>query len=316
MDNLFQNLHKLNSGWDEDFLTESFAYLLQYLFKNEPAVGKVLLHQILENRLALDDIDVGGVQVRTQVNTNLGTPDLWLDSKDHIVCIEVKVDSDFGDDQLIRYRKILDESGRKSTTLATLTRYPLDVGVGGCQPDVEIRWHKVADILEQSRPRSGVGKYLVGEFVDFLKHRGIAMESIGWELVPGVRSLENLINMLTEAAPDPRYNVVSHQQYRGWRTFADGSVSQTRVAFGIYLSDPGHVVVETESLNLPNDHNIEFGKIKDGNWHGVLDLTSADVHFFALSKTNQLSCLEEFLRENISFAEKLIESEKHEGGAN
>ena len=60
MDNLFQNLHKLNSGWDEDFLTESFAYLLQYLFKNEPAVGKVLLHQILENRLALDDIDVGG----------------------------------------------------------------------------------------------------------------------------------------------------------------------------------------------------------------------------------------------------------------
>ncbi len=156
-DNLLRNLHSLNSSMDEDFLTESFAYLLRYLLENEPAVSKALLHQISGDRLALDDVGVSGVQIRTQVNTNHGTPDLWIDNGNHLICIEVKIDHNFAPDQLLRYRKVLDESGYERTTLATLTRYPLTVGAGGCQPDVTMRWHEIADILERSHPRQSVG---------------------------------------------------------------------------------------------------------------------------------------------------------------
>ncbi len=310
-DNLFSNLHALNTGWDEDFLTESFAYLLRYLLLNEPTISNQLLRRMSGDRLASDDIEVGAFEVTTQVDTHHGTPDLLIDNGNHLICVEVKVDSDFAHDQLLRYRRMLDECGRDSTTLATLTRYPHALGAGGCQPDVTIRWHEIADILERSHPRQSVGKYLIVEFVDFLKHRGIAMETVSWEIVPGLKSLQNLLTLIAEAA-----NAVgidnclgtAGQDYHGFRKKVDSPYDKSAVFFGIYLSDPSHIFVQIEYVNFPNDHNIEFGKIVNGQWQISLDLTSEEVHFFALSKASQLACLEEFLGENFRYAVKLVES--------
>lgn len=310
-DNLFRNLHALNTGWDEDFLTESFAYLLRYLLQSEPTIGNQLLRRITGDRFVFDDIEIGSCEVRTQVDSSHGTPDLLIDTCNHLICVEVKVDSDFAHDQLLRYRRLLDESGRDSTILATLTRYPHVLGAGGCQPDETIRWYEIADILEQSQPRQSVGKYLIVEFVEFLKHRGIAMEAVSWELVPGLKSLQNLLTLIAEvmnAIGVENCHIAAGQHHHGFRTKVDSPHDKSSVFFGIYVSDPSQFIVQIEYVNFPNDQNVELGKIVNGQWQNSLNLASEEIHFFALSKASQLTCFEGFFGENFRYAVSLIKS--------
>ena len=196
-DNLYNNLHRSTSGWDEDFLTEGLVHLLKYLQEHEPEAAYSIMNQLAGNLPKILGERAGEISISTQFSTPYGVPDICIKHPSFLVLIEVKVDADFGADQLQNYRRFLYETELRHVMLNTLTRY----GQSQDNPHVDwaIRWNQLADTLERSNLRKAVSKYLRDEFVGFLKVRGVAMDKVEWDLVPGVKSMLSLLNMIAEA---------------------------------------------------------------------------------------------------------------------
>lgn len=93
-DNLLLRLHKWAWRQDENFLTEAFAHLLQHLLSHEPEAAVGLLHSLTRGFLDLCPAEARSVEVRTQVFTAEGTPDLQLRTSKQTALLEVKCESD------------------------------------------------------------------------------------------------------------------------------------------------------------------------------------------------------------------------------
>src|SRR5947209_10065165 len=149
--NLLVRLHKWAHRQDENFLTESFAYVLQYLIEEEPQAASGLFRSLTDGFLNLQPVEVRAVTVRTQIVTGEGTPDLALRSADRLAFIEVKSESAASSAQLEKYRKLLDESGVLHTRLVLLTRHLVDLDPANLVGVHCVRWYQVADWLEAER---------------------------------------------------------------------------------------------------------------------------------------------------------------------
>jgi hypothetical protein len=80
----------------------------------------------------------------------------------------------------------------------------------------------VADWLEQEllerRIKQEPGIFLASQFLDFLQARGMKMEQVGWELVPGVKSMRNLLALMESAlqAEQVRFKRVTAWDWLGY----------------------------------------------------------------------------------------------------
>src|SRR5947199_5621957 len=92
--NLFLRLHKWASRQDENFLTESLAVVLEQLLILAPAVGTRLVSRLTGSFLDLTPEDAGAIEIRTQVETGQGRPDLELLIPHRLVWVEVKAESE------------------------------------------------------------------------------------------------------------------------------------------------------------------------------------------------------------------------------
>ena len=305
-DNLYNNLHRSTSGWDEDFLTEAFTHLLKYLQDHESDAAYLIINKLTGNLPRELGEDIDEISISTQLSTNFGIPDICIRHQSFLVLIEVKVDADFHSGQLSGYRRFLSESELPNVRLNTLTRY----GQSGDHSavDLAIRWNQVAGGLEKLRLHDPVAIYLRNEFVGFLNKRGVAMDKVEWDLVSGIKSMLSLLNMIVEAmsAVELKHDTATAGKNR--QGFLRKHGPTKRIFVGIYLDDPSRLWVHTENCPLDNELQVSLGEIDNGIWSATLDLASEEVHFFARSKQSQLSCLEEFLRDSIEYADKLIKS--------
>jgi hypothetical protein len=63
--NLLVRLHKWAHRQDENFLTETFAYVIQYLIEEEPQAAAGLLRSLTDGFLDLQPKEARAVTVRT-----------------------------------------------------------------------------------------------------------------------------------------------------------------------------------------------------------------------------------------------------------
>ena len=197
--NLLIRLHKWAIRQDENFLTESFAYLLEFLVENEPAAASHIISQLTGGLIELLPQHIRSLGIRTQISGEEGIPDIELRTSRHFVIIEVKSEAAATEDQLRRYRRILNNVDAATKGLILLTRFP--VAVPGA--DHYFRWYQIAEWISwESRNYSfrATSQFLVEQFLGFLKERNMTMGQITWELPMGVRSLRTLADMLYEAA--------------------------------------------------------------------------------------------------------------------
>src|ERR1022692_2861743 len=197
--NLLVRLHKWAFRQDENFLTVTFAYPLEYLAENEAEAAAEIVSRITGGIIILSPQHMRVLEERTQISGEEVIPDIELRTGQHFVIIEVKSQAKASEDQLRRYRRLLDQSPVASKGLVLLTRYPVSV-VGA---DHYMRWYQIAEWigLESSRYRfKATSEFLVNQFLGFLKARNMTMGQITWELPIGVRSLRTLTDMLYEAA--------------------------------------------------------------------------------------------------------------------
>src|ERR1700722_2549593 len=92
--NLLVRLHKWAVRHDENFLTETFAYLLEYLAENEPEAAAEIVARITSGIITLSPQHMRVLEVRTQISGEEGIPDIELRTGQHFVIIEVKSEAE------------------------------------------------------------------------------------------------------------------------------------------------------------------------------------------------------------------------------
>ena len=301
-DNFFFNLHRLATSQDENFITESLAFLLRYMITNELEAGKSLLSSITCNRLNVSLHELVTVDVKTQVSTEEGKPDVVISTDDHLIFLEVKVDSSFGHRQLERYRNQLQKSGYLNTSLLVLTRYSFDQNIHSIIPDFCFRWHNLIDWLTNLKLNDNISNFFCKQFIEFLTMRGIAMGKVGWELVEGVKHAQALIDMIYEALIAKGITVRSSAAWN-WKGFY---IEEKKFFIGMYYSHPNMFRFNTEIVLSIVPDNVTLGIIEGGRWQNDLDLTSEEVHFFARSKASQIQRLERFIEESLNYGKQLV----------
>ncbi len=309
--NLLVSLYKWASRQDENFLTEAFVHLLRHLLDTEPIAAATILNKLTNGVLNLLPQQAATVNVATQVSTSQGRPDIEIRTVDCLVYVEVKVLAELGHLQLKRYRELLCTSDFERTTLVLLTRRLPDIPTDE-QPDLAIQWHQIAVWLEQEllewNTQQESSFFLVNQFLNFLKARGMTVERVGWELVPGVESMRNLLALMESALEAER---IPHKRGTGWY-WLGYSLEDGVDFFFIWLEQPAMLGFRTykRKLDLQRCEALGLTRVWSEKpvglrWGNVLDFESEDVHFFARSKASQLQVIERFLRESRRIAEQI-----------
>jgi|GEM_PF-743519 len=312
--NLLAALHKWAWRQDENFVSEAFAHLLRHLRDNEPHDFVELLSYLTDGRLKVVEGEAGFVEITTQVAKDEGRPDLQVGTLDHLVYVEVKVESGLGWKQLIRYRDALNNERVLNKTLVLLSRYDVSPDDSMGKPDVSRRWYRVADMLRgmlgPTAWRESLSGFFVRQFVDFLEARGMTMEKVTWELKNGVKAVWNLMGMVNEALLSQNAKPSSSIG----KDFAGYGVNERAAWVGVTWEEPEQLAFHTwEYPTLENGAEaIGYGEVRPYKWsnskfawYNILDLASEDVHFFARSRESQMQCIEEFVKKGLEGVAKL-----------
>jgi hypothetical protein len=309
--NLFTRLHKWAHRQDENFLTETFAFVLQFLLDQEPELSVRLVRELTGERISLPPADAKHLEIRTQVLSDEGTLDIELKTPGHLVYIEVKSASEVRLEQLVRYRRLIDQSDAPSKWLILLTRYPAPTAVS-LPVDFFVRWFQVAEWLQRLAtefPVKPVGRFLIEQFIGFLRQRNMVMGQVTWELPAGVRALRSLADMLYEAANGCGIQAQIMGGKNEFGVWLDGK----RYWAGVYFDRPEMLQFETYNTAIDKNkaENLAVGAVYEWStapgfgWKREIDLESEDAHFFSRSKPSQLNFLETFMSECIAFVREI-----------
>jgi hypothetical protein len=312
--NLFLRLHKWAHRQDKNFCTEALALVLQHLLDRQPDVGVQMIKLLTKDLLCVPSNDAGKVELRTQVITKEGRPDIVIRWTQHLVVVEVKVGSDLHQGQLPDYQLFLRNSGLAKTGFVLLTRYPPTVSKRDKESIHLIRWHEVANGIDKELRGEGivdpVTRYLCEQFVEFLGARGMNLTQVGKYLPEGLRALGSLLNMLKEAAAACKVSAAMTGavglEYIGL------SIESPRYWIGVYYASPEKLWFGSKTRIGPEAASklgvCEPGQengIEDGYYWQSAELDSEPIHFFARTKVGQIEWLEKFLRECLTMARSI-----------
>jgi hypothetical protein len=310
---LFLRLHKWAARQDENYLTEALALVLELLLEREPGVGVRLVEALTGGFLTVPPAEASTIDLRTQVETEGGRPDLELRSPNALVLIEVKVEAEVRTGQLEGYRLLLQQSGVARTSLGLLTRYPVALGIDVEKPDLMIYWYQIAEWIDQecrhATIKDTVSRFLCEQFLGFLEARNMTIGQVTWELSGGVRALRALGDMLCTVATACGCHALPY----GSRNYLGVHLENRSYWLGIYYDRPEVLWFETGTrqvdkeaaarLGIEGVHERESGP--GYGWGRQLTLDSEDAHFFVRSKARQMHLLQTFLRECLEIVRQI-----------
>lgn len=294
MTNLFRDLSKHLSERHEDFLTNSFVYLLNYLLENERSLAIGLLNFICGGDSEFTFKEEEKVVITTQKVTSEGTPDIEIKSNDKYIFVEVKHDSGLGRDQIERYKKALRNERAANKKIILLTRFTVDLQEANQEgvPDRHIRWYQIHKYLENIEVKDRIGKFLNDEFIKFLEEKQMAIQKVGWEYGNGIRALNNLVEMIGVAVEELG---IKKWKTAGWEWkgyYVEDNSQFVGIDYNepdaVYyeLGDPLKYAIPESDLAFPfyvENNNINF------------ELSFEKTHFFALEKNEQLEIIKKFI---------------------
>ena len=295
--NIFSALAKYNSAIDENYLTESFVFVINTLLEQDPLIGiEILTHLCVNDNEFSFDIDEA-ISVSTQETTEQGRPDIKISSADKLIYIEVKHDSPLGTQQLARYAKALQSSSASIKHIVLLTRFAIDFEEQEEKPYKHVRWFEVYNWLEEAKIKliDTVVVYLIDSFNSFLEVKQMSLQKVGWEYINGVPALNNLINMLEVAIKGASISIYGKSP--GW-DYKGYWLEKKEFISVIYYNNPLIITFELMdkrqyNKELIKDPTYELREGKERLWFRF-DLEK--LHFFSLGKDEQLEELTRFMK--------------------
>lgn len=308
--NLLLNLYYGTWKKDENFHTEALVHLVRHLLQHEPVAAVNILKVITGGTLNLAPQDATSVSIKTQITTARGfRPDLEIRTTECLIYVEVKVEAGLHEGQLEEYRKALLESNFSKTCLALLTKYPVDLEKNGEEPDTTIRWYQIAEWLEceleQKTIQQPLSVYIVEQFLGFLKQRGLIVEKVSKEFIPGIQSLLNLLVMLERSLELVKASSINFDIQWEWVGYFF-KFDSGKYWIGFRYDHPQALLVEekTDKNSYEQINSDKYYWGDDEYWYlrHQFDFSSEEMKFFELSKSAQLRYIEQFIIESLSVA--------------
>lgn len=279
--NVFSALSMYGSSQEENYLTESFVFLINLLIERMPneglrflnrLTGPLPFHSITQPRL---------IVIRTQAACEQGRPDIEIrEAEDTLVYVEIKHDSPIGYGQLEYYLKQLHQSGYTNVRLVLLTRSRASANETTLVPADyhHVCWYEVYNWLADMSNCDEVSQYFVNAFMNFLEEKNMNLKKVTWEYAHGTEALLNLTTMMEIAAkeimPDVAFKRTGGWSWRGF--YLDSTYF-----FGVRFNRPLIIVFENNLGTNPT---------------GKRELDLETTHFFALTKDEQFELLADFLK--------------------
>lgn len=283
MKNLFSSLARYAIRQEENFLTESFVYVLNQLEEHKNERFSELLSKICGGKTDSWFTEEDDILITTQFSTEEGRPDIKIQiGDDKAVFIEVKHDSSLGHFQLERYYKQLKKSESEDTQLVLITRSKQSLSETSLDQNLfhHVCWYQIAGWLSEIQSTDEIDRYLIEQFLGFLEEKKMSMEKITWEYIEGVPAMKNLINMLgtaiTESVPEASIRKTVGSNWAGY--YLNGDIF-------IGFRFDSHLIIAFENNGGTNPTFIRDLKLKE-------------VHFFSLDSGKQLECLARFIKES------------------
>lgn len=295
--NIFSVLGKYNSAIDENYLTEAFVFLLNFLLENERYLCLKILSPlcVIDNEYSFSEDEA--IVICTQASTEQGRPDIKISSPDKLIYIEVKHDSGLGHRQIERYRTALSLSKVPIQKVILLTKLPIDFEQSQEEPYKHIRWFEVANWLSSLKCKNPISGYLVESFLKFLEVKNMTVQKVSWEYIKGFSAFKNLINMLTVATETVSLKL---RKSSGWDC-TGYYIESDRIFCGIYHDNPLSIVIEV--------YSEAYNKKNKTIYSSSLDFEP--IHFFSLGKDEQLEKIAQFIKEKYKEGKGVLEQEKN-----
>lgn len=311
--NIFSALAKYNSAADENYLTESFVFVINTLLQRERKLGIEFLNRLcfFKNEPLFDDSET--VLVSTQEVTEQGTPDIKISSFNKLIYIEVKHDSPLGQNQIARYKKALEASSASVKHVVLLTRFTIDFEEQEEKPYKNVHWFEVFNWLENimGKVKDTIVVYLIESFSSFLEAKRMSIQKVGSEYINGIPALNNLMNMIESAvqnvgipfyAPSPRG--------AGW-SFKGFWLKDKDYWCGIHYNNPSIVtfeLIDKKKYNLKLVETPSYS-IKEGKKRLWFSFRLEESPFFSVDKDKQLEMVTDFVRKSYSNAQRMMVNE-------
>lgn len=308
-ENIFSALAKYNSEEGENYLTESFAFVINTLLQQERPIGIEVLTQLcVENGDFSFDTDED-ISVSTQETIEQGRPDIKVSSPDKLIYVEVKDYSPVVSSQLKRYRAELGSSSSTTKRLILLTRFPADFSEHKGIPDRYVCWFEVYNWLAdiKQKVQDPVSAYLIKSFMSFLEVKRMSIEKVGWEYANGVAAFNNLINMIEAGIKATKISFNrTYPRAAAWGSKAFW-LEDKKFWCGIYYNAPLVVVFKAF-----NKKDLDIDKVGTPSYPVKKALQSIwfqlpleGIHFFALDKDKQLEEITKFVKTAYTEAQRM-----------
>lgn len=307
-ENIFAALGKYNSAVDENYLTESFVFLVNELLHRAPLFGADFLSHICVNnnefRFAPDET----IRVSTQEVTEHGTPDIKISSPDKLIYIEVKHDSPLGIQQISRYKKALESSIVPIKRVLLLTQFAVDLDESE-KPYKHIRWFEIHNYLTSLKAEidDPICSYLIDSFNSFLEAKQMTLQKVTWEYINGLPAMINLINMIEVAIQSSGIEFYkTYPKSAGW-DFKGFNLQNQEYWCGIYFNNPLVLTFELmdkakfDKSKLPEPTYL----LQEGKKRLWFRLPLDEIHFFSIDKDKQLNEIIKFVKASHSEAEMM-----------
>ncbi|MBN4064101.1 hypothetical protein JYU04_00015 [Dehalococcoides mccartyi] len=289
----------------ENLLSEAFANLLTHIADSHPAEASRLLNRITDGALQVPDEQWELVDITTQISADANNyPDIEIKGSDFICWIEAKDGGDPEVDQLARYHNLLVARSEQNKALISLTRSRLlPVELPLLRPAVG--WSQIAVWLSEAfwngqNDLDPTVAHLKTEFLNYLGGIGMTVNKVGFELVSGLKQLENFRALIREcleleSGVNP-HSVAATDAIRYYVPDPNGSMALVVL---IKFENPEKLGFESVDRFLPA--HIELPDDWTRPWKGAhkkdLNLADESVYFFSRSVASQAALVRGFIRE-------------------
>jgi len=322
MTNLFNRLFKYKPDKNitscENFITESFVYLLEYSLVNKTNFLTYFC-DILERQISIQDYNNIFIDTQRQFETayNLNAiPDISIQINDLIIFIEVKIDSQINKyqlpnnpqikiNQIEKYQGILlQKSAKKYLHTLTLSSTNIDFKKNCKDFCREILWHEIYSLIQKYQTNNQIEAYFHNEFFKFMEDNRMGNPKVSYELTNGMQSLLNLYDQIEMVLEDLKipYNTSFGYNWTGYYIFRDKEKSDKYYGFvGTYW--------ETDKLTFlfsdeKAQNKIANEKIEDQFQRQADNKTFCkyfifvDEHYFCLKPEEQIKKLKDWISNN------------------
>jgi hypothetical protein len=277
----------------ENFTTQLFSWLLQYSIDNKTSLISYVINELFNNRKnSFKIVDKITTQRRFKLdNKRYVIPDITITISGKILyLIEVKVNSNFRNNQINDYKKI----GKGK--VYSITKFYNDSNE--LLNKEKIRWHSVSTILRKYTSNNKSEMFLVEQFATFLKEEGMEMNKIEKSLINGSKSLNYIINLIGDKLSDlsitakgPKYE----DEWIGYKSSPDAWI------IGITLSHPEYISITTYNKSIMKKIIKSYGNDLMNEWD--VDETYMNSYFifddqrlFSMNQLEQNNILHDWMK--------------------